>query len=102
MATTIISLFKNDASPPGLGAPRDPSRPQIGIRPVSAPRPHTIDAQLITVLDTPLGPGETAHCGYARKEQELGNLFATLSVLESRAMHSRLANPKQGDELANK
>jgi hypothetical protein len=37
--------------------------------------------------------------GFARKEAELRTVFAALSVMESRALHARLANPRSGDSL---
>ena len=77
-------------------------QPTVAIRPPAAQRPDTIDARLIAILDAPLAPGETAMNGFARKEHELGAVFAKLSVMESRAIGARLANPKEGDELANK
>ncbi|CAN5916058.1 hypothetical protein BH11MYX2_BH11MYX2_25110 [soil metagenome] len=40
--------------------------------------------------------------GFHRKERELIAALDTLTVAESRALQSRLANPKEGDELANK
>ncbi len=98
----ISSLYRNDDVPPrGLAEPR-PSSPTIAIRPPSVPRPDTVDARLIAILDAPLGTGETAAVGFARKEHELGAMFAELSVLEARALQARLANAKRGDELANK
>ena len=60
------------------------------------------DAALIAILDSQLLPGETAAVGFHRKEVELGNAFAKLTVLESRALHARLANPRSGDALAEK
>lgn len=60
------------------------------------------DAELIAVLDAPLAPGETALAGYARKERDLGGLFAQLAVMEARAMHARLSSGRAGDELATK
>jgi hypothetical protein len=101
MATSSISIFRNEARPSGQGGPRS-CEPTIAIRPPSAPRPDTIDARLIAILDAPLGLGETAAGGYARKEQELGGVLATLSVLDSRALHLRLTTMQSGDELANK
>jgi len=77
-------------------------QPTVAIRPPTAPRPPTIDARLIAILDAPLAPGEGAMIGFARKERELGAMFAQLGVAESRAMGARLATPKAGDELANK
>ncbi|MBA3460217.1 MAG: hypothetical protein H0T46_09680 [Deltaproteobacteria bacterium] len=99
MAT--ISVFRNEVAPNALGA-SSPASPTIGIRPTSAPRPDTADARLVAVLDAPLGLGETTLAGYARKEHELGAIFASLSWQESRAMHLRLTNAKAGDELASK
>jgi hypothetical protein len=100
MAATS-SLFRNEAQPRGLAEPR-PSSPTIAIRPPTALRPDTVDARLIAILDAPLDLGETASCGFARKERELGAVFASLTVLEARAMQSRLAYVKPGDELSNK
>lgn len=100
MAT--ISLFRSEASAAGLGLSSSPGQPTVAIRPADAPRPQTVDARLIAILDEPLAPGETAMVGFARKEHALGAVFATLNVFESRAIHARLANPKAGDELANK
>ena len=85
-----------------MATPSASPQPTVAIRPPSAPRPPTVDAQLISILDAPLAPGETVMAGFARKEHELGAMFARLGVLESRAMHARLANPKPGDELASR
>lgn len=102
MATaSASSLFRNDSGEPGLASGRS-SSPTIAIRPPSSPRPDTADARLIAILDAPLEFGETTAGGFARKERELGGVFASLSILESRAMHARLTIPKSNDELANK
>jgi hypothetical protein len=73
-----------------------PARPA---RRASAP-PTASDASLIAIIEAPLQSGETASCGFARKEAELREAFAALSILESRALHSRLWNPRSGDRLA--
>jgi hypothetical protein len=65
---------------------------------VAAPPPAR-DAALIAIIEAPLEPGETTMVGFARKEAELRTAFAGLSVLESRALHARLANPRSGDLL---
>ncbi len=57
------------------------------------------DVALLAILEAPLGAGETAATGFARKERELRHVLGTLSVFESRALHSRLAQPKAGDAL---
>ena len=99
--SAFSSLFRTDHQPRGLAEVR-PSSPTVAIRPASAPRPDTVDARLIAILDAPLELGESAAVGFARKELELGEAFASLSVLEARALQARLANAKSGDELANK
>lgn len=100
MAT--FSLYRTEDAPRGLGTSSASGQPSVALRPQEAPRPRTTDARLITILDAPLAPGETVMTGFARKEYELGAVFAQLSVFEARAMRARLANPKAGDELADK
>jgi hypothetical protein len=68
----------------------------------SAPRAASADDQILAILDAPLHPGETALAGFARKEQELRDVFARLSVLESRATLSRLVTCKPSDDIARK
>jgi hypothetical protein len=58
------------------------------------------DVALVAILEAPLRAGETAAAGFARKELELRHVLGTLSVLESRALQSRLSYPKAGDVLA--
>jgi hypothetical protein len=102
MVTASSSIFRDDRPRTSLGAPRPPTAPTIAIRPPSAVVATTADGKLIAVLDSPLGTTENAFIGFARKERELSALFASLSVLECRLLHKRLANPQHGDELANK
>ena len=97
-----FSLYRTEDAPRGLGTSSPPGQPTVAIRPSAAPRPQTTDARLIAILDAPLAPGETTMTGFARKEHELGAVFAQLTVFESRAMHARLANPKLSDELATR
>lgn len=58
------------------------------------------DVALIAIIEAPLYAGETAAVGFARKEAELIHIMGKLSVLESRALVSRLSYPKDGDQLA--
>lgn len=58
------------------------------------------DVALVAILEAPLHGGETVAAGFARKELELRHVFASLSVLESRALQKRLSNPKPDDQLA--
>lgn len=102
MVTATSSIFRDPTPRSSLRTPRPATAPTIAIRPPTAPISSTADGALIAILDAPLGTTETALAGFARKEHELGAQFATLSVLECRALHLRLANPQHGDELANK
>src|SRR5262245_26983913 len=60
------------------------------------------DAQLMAILDAPLRAGEPTNVGYAGKERELAAAFAALPIFDQRALHVRLAQPKDGDALAEK
>ena len=66
----------------------------------AAPTVPSLDSALIAILEAPLLPGETAFAGFARKEAELRSAFALLCVMESRALHARLACPRSDDQLA--
>ena len=90
---------------PALGRPRVPNalNPRgyvVGSAPSTRPTSSAHDAALIAILEAPLHAGETALIGFARKEAELRSAFAALSVIESRALQARLANPRSGDLLA--
>jgi len=62
--------------------------------------PREIESAILAVLEGPVGFGETIETTFRRKEHELGALFAKLTVIECRALHKRLENPKAGDALA--
>jgi len=54
------------------------------------------------ILDVLFGvvPGESAAAGFARRELALRELFATLTIAESRMLHGRLRRRAPGDRLA--
>ena len=58
------------------------------------------DAQILAVLDAPPALGETLEAAFRRKERELREVFARVSVNEARALHRRLSNPTVGDAVA--
>jgi hypothetical protein len=60
------------------------------------------DARLLAILDAPLGLGEPAYVGFARKERELGEAFGSLPILDQRALQTRLSSARSGDVLAEK
>lgn len=62
--------------------------------------PPEIERQLLAILDAPLEVHESAHLGFARKERELGELFAAIPARESQALHVRLSRGAPGDQLA--
>jgi hypothetical protein len=59
------------------------------------------DAKLIAILDQDTG-GEPAYVAFARKERELGEAFATLPILDQRALQTRLGTVRSGDALSEK
>lgn len=54
---------------------------------------------LIEILVRPVVTG-AARDEHARKEHEIGELFARLTVIEAWTLHKRLANPSATDALA--
>jgi hypothetical protein len=60
------------------------------------------DARLIAIIEAPIGAFECANVGFARKERELRAAFAALPILDQRALHARLSNPRTGDLLSEK
>lgn len=76
--------------------------PQEAPRTAPPPRPLSSgkDATFIAILEAPLEFGETAQFGFARKEAELRTAFASLTVVEARALQMRLSNVRNGDQLA--
>jgi len=82
-----------------------PSRNPANDAPSSAPVTSakvSVDAKLAAIFDAPLAPGETAFDGYRNKEIQLVAAMSQLTILESRALHARLANPLGADALAAK
>lgn len=71
-------------------------------RAASLPECSELDDRLYAILESPGAVGELASQAYARKEAEFGVAFATLSVLESMALHKRLVDPKPTDRLASR
>ena len=80
-------------------------RKEVAFTPATPPvtaAQRAIDARLAAILDAPLAPGETAFDGYRNKEVQLVAAMAQLTILESRALHARFANPLGADALAAK
>lgn len=100
MVTASSSIFRDLPTYPDSSARR--AQPTIYVGPPTSQRPSTNEADMLAILDAPLEPRETSHLGFQRKERELGAIFTKLRVFEARALQTRLANPKQGDELASK
>jgi hypothetical protein len=58
------------------------------------------DVALLAILESPLRNDETAAIGFARKEAELRDVIAKLTVPEARVLQSRLSNPQASDQVA--
>lgn len=52
------------------------------------------DAHLLAILDAPLRAGD--------QEWELAAALSALPIFDQRALHTRLANPRGGDRLAER
>ena len=94
------------AAPVPASVPLRDSAPVLVAQPATLHTRTTVastnDAALVSIIDAPLNPGETAREGFLRKEAELRAAFAQLPVAAQRALHARLANPRPGDQLAER
>jgi hypothetical protein len=94
------SIFGSQSRSRGSNPERRRGREPASPKPVARPTwSASTDVALLAILEAPLHPNETAAVGFARKEAELRHVLASLSVLESRALHARLSCPKDGDQL---
>ena len=59
------------------------------------------DARLLAILAQDLSH-EPAYVAFNRKEKQLGDAFAALSVFDQRALHARLSSARPGDLLGEK
>jgi hypothetical protein len=59
-----------------------------------------LDQRILVILMSGVEVGETVELAFRRKEHQLGELFATLSIAASRDLQKRLANPRSGDRVA--
>ena len=60
----------------------------------------SFEAQLIAILRRGV-ESATSQDAHRRKEHEIGEVFAKLTVRESWTLHKRLSTPSPNDELAN-
>ncbi len=107
-----VSNSEQPAAAAGIHQAPAPTRLATGTMPmprIGAATMHTsaivacsYDAQLAAIIDADLLPGEPAFVGFARKERELGETFAALPIMDQRALHTRLSNPRASDALAAK
>jgi len=99
-----MSIF-NCSSSARPGPTRPPSKEAPQLAPSSSPNRGlgtTFDARLIEILDLPKRSDETLDLAFKRKERELGEAFAHLTVREALELHRRLCNPRPGDEVAHR
>jgi hypothetical protein len=76
---------------PSASATAHPAEPAI---------PVVVELQMCAILMAPIGMNETIDRGFARKECELTALFGSLTPLQARTLHRRLANPRTDDSVA--
>ncbi len=83
-------------------APRTSRRsPPVEVRIPAATGASEVEIAIVAVLDRP-NEGETVEIEFRRKENDIGQLFASLDVLAARELHRRLAQPSAHDVLAVK
>lgn len=59
-----------------------------------------LDRRIVIILTSAVDVGETFELAFRRKERQLGELFATLSIAESLDLHRRLSSRRAGDRVA--
>ena len=67
---------------------------------VPEPRLDHLQPPIRDIVLRPPAAGETVMVAHARKEGDLRDLFATLTVVEARALHRRLERAGADDPLA--
>lgn len=93
-APRAVLVVASESPPPAAAPKQKPAQPASPAWSVSS------DVAILAILESPIHAFETAAVGFARKESELRHIFSTLSILESRVLHSRLSSPLSGDQLA--
>ncbi len=90
------ATIRESVPPPNL-----PPRPVTFVEsePPAAPVDQ-IDDRILGVLTSSTEIGETVELAFRRKERQLGELFAVLSVAEAQALHRRLSIASAGDHVA--
>ena len=96
-----ISFATPNVSPPATVRPNALASRRAAVS-IKRATPVSSEVPLIAILDRPLGKGEPASIGFARKEHDLIAAFAKLTVLEARAIHARLTINAPDDVLAAK
>lgn len=71
-----------------------------------APHDHawpelSLEREILALFEAPL-EGATIEIAHRRREQQLGEMFARLSVMESGTLYRRLVNPSPGDPIARR
>ncbi len=94
------TVVREAATPVAVPQPT-PRPPTASPRAASPAWSVSSDVAILAILESQIQPYETAAVGFARKESELRHIFSTLSVAESRVLHSRLSSPLSGDQLAH-
>lgn len=80
--------------------PCAPPRAISGVSQDSRASARDLDQRLGGILTSAASVGETVELAFRRKEHQIGELFATLSIAESLDLHRRLSNPRAGDRVA--
>jgi hypothetical protein len=96
MSTTVYQRKVQLATPSSVWSP--PA--QAPARVVPEPPLEHLRAPIRDIVLRPPTTGETVMVAHARKEGDLRDLFARLTVLEARALHRRLERAGADDRLA--
>jgi len=96
MSTTIYQRKVQLATPSSIWSPA----PHVAAHTVPEPPLDHLLAPIHEIVLRPSRAGETVMVAHARKEGDLRDLFARLSIVEARALHRRLERASTGDSIA--
>lgn len=91
-------VLKGRRSPASV-APESSSDSSLAPKQGVASHPVSLDQRIIDIIESPPLPEEQKESAFRRKEYELGEFFATLTVSECRALHRRLRVASLQDPL---
>jgi hypothetical protein len=101
MPESALRIYAGYAGTRRLRVPSPTPLPAVAATPCVSLDADPFDSVLIEVLDAPLD-GSTIDIAYRNKEARLRELLSTLTAIQARNLHARLAAPTVEDPVAER